>query len=1167
MSLTCRALPLSLCALLLGCPARKDEAAKPTAAAGADQVAWKGDEVALDGSASSDPGTGTLRYQWRQLEGPSVALAGDQTARATFRAPHQSAALRFSLEVNGAGGSATDELVVEVRNRAPRAAAGADQVVSLGRVVALDGAGSSDPDGDPLTVSWAQRSGPPVTLQPHPGASATFTAPAQAAVLEFGLVVSDGEATSAEDVVRITVLDASANWPPTASAGLDQTVPKRALVTLSGSASDREHDPLTWSWTQVAGPPVALLGASGPNPTFAAPAAEADLEFELVVADPFAPTSDRVLVQVRNQAPAIRSLALGPPSPVTTDELVASLVVVDADGDPLAVTWEWRRNGAVLAGQATPRLSPSLTTKGDVLVARVSVSDGVATTSGEASATILDSPPALALQVPVTAAWGQPFTFAVTASDADGDPVGDVLLLHGPAGMAVTPGGAGTWTPTLPMFEASQQVHFSVGIAGVGAAQATAAVRVEDPARALPLYRTGFPIPVWQNGLWAGDQDGDGKSELLVASGRGLYELAHTAGGYAQRWAYPFLPALEGSPTAVDARDLDGDGKAEIFLAISPAWYSSSTGGALLKLDGASRREVARASLGCADVELADLEGDGAVELVCLAALPYGTGGAQQKLVVLDAATLAAKWETAPLALGQSLCVGNVVGDAAREIVAAGGYVFDATGTNLWAYSEPFGQAVGCGDLDGDGLAEIVGMDSWSRVRGFSASLKSPLWEKSTSDNDALLLADVDGDGKPEIVVGDGQWGNVTAYRYRVATNDLAVVLQVNSQDHGVSSIAAGDLDGDGTTELAWGTGASSSGADILVVAGGRPLAVEWRGGGAQQLDGPFLGALPARTAAGAAPGLLYHVPSTASGYGGSRLARLDPVSGALAIGAEVATNWSRIGALAVADYDGDGVDEAFLSTASYYDPYFVGWDFAAGRAEWSSGAGMGSGVAMTAADLNGDGAPDLVTIDSAGLITAHDVAGSALLWKSTSLGSGTNDVEVADVDGDGRPEIVALGGGKLVVFRRATSGPTPWLEAASVAVAGTDLAVGDCDGDGAPELYVLVGDYSGGNQVARYDGALKPLGSFAVSGAVSLFVEELGAPRKNLLLARGSSYPYAGASVIEAVDPIRGDLVWRSPPLWGTVPRNSLSSVDLGPAGRRIAFGTSLGMYVTGGR
>jgi hypothetical protein len=538
--------------------------------------------------------------------------------------------------------------------------------------------------------------------------------------------------------------------------------------------------------------------------------------------------------------------------------------------------------------------------------------------------------------------------------------------------------------------------------------------------------------------------------------------------------------------------------------------------------------------------------------------------------VILDPLTLAATWQSEALPLGTSLAVGNVDSDAALEIVTAGGYVIDgATHAVEWTYAGGFGLAVDTGDLDGDGVEEIVGMDSWSRFRGFSGLLKAPLWEQSNFDNDALLVTDLDGDGVAEIVVGDGQWGNVTAYQYRPATNDLAVLWKVDSQESGVSSLAAADLDGDGVPEVAWGSGAGSSGADVLAVAGASGL--KWRSGdpwsavSPSQLDGPYLGAVPARLSAGAAPVLLFQTASSNSGYDGARLVRLDP-SGAVSVSAEIGTNWSGNGALAVADFEGDGVDEAFLATASLYDGYLVAWDFLAGAPAWTSPAGIGNGRAVVAADLNGDGAPDLVTVTSEGYVMAYDVLHAALIFKSTSIGTGVS-VAVADLDGSGDEKIVALTASRLVVFHKAPSGPVPWLEGDSIAVSGVDLAVADCDGDGLPEIYLLTGTYSGAVTVHRFDGTLAETGSFAVRGAAqSLFVEDLGFARKNLVLGKSDPYGSSGApSVLEAVDAVTGGRIWTSPPLAGTVPRASLRYVDLdGDGYREIAFGTSTGMHLT---
>lgn len=76
----------------------------------------------------------------------------------------------------------------------PNAVAGANQTVASGAAVSLDGSGSNDPDGDPLTYEWLQLSGPPVTLVNADSATATFTAPNvnSDSLLRFQLTVHDG---------------------------------------------------------------------------------------------------------------------------------------------------------------------------------------------------------------------------------------------------------------------------------------------------------------------------------------------------------------------------------------------------------------------------------------------------------------------------------------------------------------------------------------------------------------------------------------------------------------------------------------------------------------------------------------------------------------------------------------------------------------------------------------------------------------------------------------------------------------------------------------------------------------------------------------------------------------------------------------------------------------
>jgi hypothetical protein len=79
------------------------------------------------------------------------------------------------------------------------------------------------------------------------------------------------------------------NVPPIADAGADQTVIEGAVVTLNGTASsDPDNDRLSFTWSQVSGPTVALSANNLSMPAFTAPTVGpqgATLKFSLVVND------------------------------------------------------------------------------------------------------------------------------------------------------------------------------------------------------------------------------------------------------------------------------------------------------------------------------------------------------------------------------------------------------------------------------------------------------------------------------------------------------------------------------------------------------------------------------------------------------------------------------------------------------------------------------------------------------------------------------------------------------------------------------------------------------------------------------------------------------------------------------------------------------------------
>ncbi len=182
----------------------------PVADAGADFVAVENTVASLDGSASADPDGTALAFTWTQIAGPPVTLDDPSSPAPRFVAPPAGVTLTFTLTVDDGALTDTDTvdvIVTDAANAPPTASAGTDADAAPGSTVALDGSGSSDPDGTPLLFSWAQTAGPPVVLDDASAAQPTFTAPVVLSdvAVSFALTVSDGAFTSAPDTVTVTV--------------------------------------------------------------------------------------------------------------------------------------------------------------------------------------------------------------------------------------------------------------------------------------------------------------------------------------------------------------------------------------------------------------------------------------------------------------------------------------------------------------------------------------------------------------------------------------------------------------------------------------------------------------------------------------------------------------------------------------------------------------------------------------------------------------------------------------------------------------------------------------------------------------------------------------------------------------------------------------------------
>jgi hypothetical protein len=247
----------------------------PVANAGPNQTAAVGSTVSLNGSASSNPsGVGTLTYNWAFLSRPpgtSTTLANATGLMPSFVVDIPGT---YVLKLTVSNGAGTDSATVTVStfNSPPVASAGPNQTIPLGSTVTLNGGGSSDVDGDPITFLWSLVSRPAGSAAVLAGASSispTLVADKAGSYLAQ-LVVHDGKVNSVPATVTIT----TQNTPPVANAGANQSVNIGAVVQLNGSGStDVDGDTLTFQWSLItvpAGSTASLSSLTAINPTFTA---------------------------------------------------------------------------------------------------------------------------------------------------------------------------------------------------------------------------------------------------------------------------------------------------------------------------------------------------------------------------------------------------------------------------------------------------------------------------------------------------------------------------------------------------------------------------------------------------------------------------------------------------------------------------------------------------------------------------------------------------------------------------------------------------------------------------------------------------------------------------------------------------------------------------------
>ncbi|MGB0748985.1 MAG: PKD domain-containing protein, partial [Magnetospiraceae bacterium] len=465
--------------------------APPVAEAGEDVTTSVGQAVQLDATLSADPDGDELDYSWALIAAPIMTAqdlnsqedltpversdkrgwyvlqaqvsdgqgngARDQgDIRSTF-IPDVAGAFLLQLTVDdGNGHLSTDTVIVSVGNVAPVAEAGPAQTVVPGDLVQLDGADSTDYNGNRLSYRWALTSTPagsvatlndPSAIRPQFAADLPGTYVAQ-------LTVIDEQGQRHIDTVTVST-DNSQSF---AEAGPEQAVAEGAPVQLDGTGSvDADGDTLTYQWSILEQPNAShnlLVNETTATPTFtidhfgtyvfqlAVDDGVNDLALDTVVVT----TVDaRPIAEAGQERAAVRG------ETVTLDGSAS----VDPDGGAIAYRWDLigapEGTTATLtdAETANPTLIPDLV---GTYVVQLIVNDGD-----------YDSPPATVVitvenQMPLADAGPDAAVYVGDTAFLDGsgssDPDGDALtyawvLSATPTGSSATPSGLDTATPSI----------------------------------------------------------------------------------------------------------------------------------------------------------------------------------------------------------------------------------------------------------------------------------------------------------------------------------------------------------------------------------------------------------------------------------------------------------------------------------------------------------------------------------------------------------------------------------------------------------------------------------------------------------------------------------------------------------------------------------------------
>ena len=480
----------------------------PVANAGPNQTVNAGATVVLNGGGSTSGSGNPLTYAWTMTfrpAGSSAALGGASTVSPLFVADKPGVFTAQLVVNDGIASSALSSVTITTQIVKPVANAGPGQTASINSPVQLNGSGSTDANGLPLTYQWnliALPAGSAAAIGSPTAVNPAFTPDRQGNYVAQ-LIVNNGTLSSTPSTATITT---QAPLAPTANAGTNQTVAAGGtVVTLNGSGTDPQNLPLTYQWTLISKPSGSAAGLSSaviPNPAFTADLAGAYVA-QLIVNDGYL-SSAPVTITISTTCSQPTANA-GPNQNVIVGATVTlnGSASGDACRDPLIFSWTLttRPAGSAAAFSGANTVSPSFAS--DVVgtyVAQLIVNNGF-TPSNPVTVTItVATTPTITLTPnPLTVGNNSTGAWKLTLSSPAGASGQVINLSSGNISVATVPAtvtvAAGSATASISVTPGSIG-STSVTASASGYTTGSAAVNVVAVAISLPA---GTPLGLNQS--------------------------------------------------------------------------------------------------------------------------------------------------------------------------------------------------------------------------------------------------------------------------------------------------------------------------------------------------------------------------------------------------------------------------------------------------------------------------------------------------------------------------------------------------------------------------------------------------------------------------------------------------------------------------------------------